>query len=60
MQDHLRLAALAAAMSDDELAASHALIVDPDNLTAEQQAVIDEIMRRSFKSNIAGQSVNGA
>lgn len=48
MQDHLRYAALAAALSDDELVATQATIIDPDNLTGEQQAALDEILRRNF------------
>jgi len=48
MQDHLRYAALAAAMTDDELAAAQTAILDPDNPTGEEQAILDELIRRNF------------
>lgn len=48
MQDHLRYAALAAVMSDDELVEAQAAIADPENITDEQQAILDELVRRNF------------
>ncbi|MDV3481847.1 hypothetical protein RZ533_22085 [Sphingobium yanoikuyae] len=40
-------------MSDDELVDAHSTIVDPENLTAEQQAIVDELVRRNFNATSA-------
>jgi hypothetical protein len=56
MEDHLKHAAWAAAMSDDELAQAHATITDPDNLTAQQQAVVDEMILRNFGTSATNQA----
>jgi len=53
MQDHLRYAALASTMSDDELVEAHSAIVDPENLSPEQQAIVDELVRRNFNATSA-------
>ncbi len=43
MHDHLKDAAIAAAMSDDELVAAFYAMDDPDDPTGLQQAIIDEM-----------------
>ncbi|QHD69017.1 hypothetical protein GS397_19410 [Sphingobium yanoikuyae] len=51
MHDHLKSAALAAEMSDDDLARAQAAIVDLSDLTGEQQAVLDEFARRMSRTD---------
>ncbi|MGA1806519.1 hypothetical protein VHN57_02120 [Sphingobium sp. WW5] len=50
MDDHLKAAAQASAMTNSQLIAVRNRIVDIDNLTSQQQAVIDEIKRRAINT----------
>ncbi|WP_164522466.1 hypothetical protein [Sphingobium yanoikuyae] len=51
MEDHLKAAALAADMSDDELMTTWATVTDRASLTNEQQAVMDEMIIRGLMSD---------
>lgn len=48
MDDHLKAAAQASAMTTSQLIAVRNRIVDSNDLTSQQQAVIDEIKRRAI------------
>lgn len=48
MHDHLKAAADAAAMSDDELLAAYQNIRDAAEMTSEEQAIIDEVQWRGI------------
>lgn len=50
VDDHLKAAAQASAMTNSQLIAVRNRIVDIDNLTSQQQAVIDEIKRRAINT----------
>ncbi|WBQ19300.1 hypothetical protein [Sphingobium yanoikuyae] len=49
MEDHLKAAALAADMSDAELIKAWSAIGDRDDLTKDQQAVMDEMILRGLR-----------
>lgn len=51
MEDHLKAAAVAADMSDDELMTIWAAVTDRETLTNEQQAVMDEMIIRGLMSD---------
>lgn len=53
MHDHLKDAAVAASMSDDQLLEAHGQIDGAVELTGEQQAIKDEIDRRGLKADEA-------
>jgi hypothetical protein len=46
MEDHLKAAAIAADMSDDELMKAWTAVTDRENLSYKQQAVMDEMIIR--------------
>ncbi|WIW88941.1 hypothetical protein K3M67_02885 [Sphingobium sp. V4] len=48
MEDHLKAAAEISKLTDAQLVARWNAIEDPDNLTVEQQAIIDEMARREI------------
>ena len=48
MQDHLNAARAAAEMTDMQLINAWAQVVDPENLTCEEQAILDEMARRDI------------
>ncbi|MCC4252451.1 MAG: hypothetical protein VX205_10315 [Pseudomonadota bacterium] len=51
MEDHLKAAAEAADMSNDELMTTWAAVTDREILTNEQQAVMDEMIIRGLMSD---------
>lgn len=51
MHDHLKAAAIAAAMSDDELHEAYRRIDSSVELSSEEQAVLDELQRRGLIAN---------
>lgn len=48
MQDHLNAAGAAAEMTDMQLINAWSQVADPDNLTCEEQAIRDEMVRRDI------------
>ena len=51
MEDHLKAAAEAADMSNDELMTTWAAVTDREILTNEQQAVMDEMIIRGLMAD---------